>query len=188
MGLFDFFKEEPAKIDYETVGKIINGVVEKLNEYMIDVPEVVLDQTKQKNLLKEDGTIDNKYRINLASYYCAILEWYCSNKRASEGIVKYIDDTFPFMDKKIAQDMFNKSADQSKKAEHAFLHFTESLMNLQIATHVKRMNGSSRTIAVAKMPEAMGDTVLNEYFNQKCSDFNRTLLRESLNKIIEISK
>lgn len=187
MGLFDFFKEEQNQIDYDSIGTVINGVLEKLNEYMIDVPEVILDQEKEKNLLKDDGTIDKKYAIDLASYYCAILIWYSSNKKASDGLVKYVDEHYPAFERKMAEEMFEKSQDKSKKTEHALFHLTESLLNLQIATNIKRMEGSSKTISTTKMPEVLGDTILNEYFNQKCSSYNRALLKESLSAVLDIA-
>ena len=117
MGLFDYFGEWKSQIDYDSIGAIIDGVLEKLNEYMIDVPEIIIDQEKGKNLLLDDGTIDKIYVIDLASYYCAILIWYSYNKKASDGLVKYVDKHYPAFERKRAEHMLEMSQDKSKTAE-----------------------------------------------------------------------
>lgn len=189
MAIFDMFYDNKVKqIDLDKIGRLIDGVVIKLNEYMIDQPEIVLDQSKNKDLLNKEGKIDNNFRVGLASFYCAILKWYCSNKKASDDIVKYVDNNYPILDKTTAKQLWENSQDKSKKAEHAVFHITESIMNLQIATYIKRMDNSTETIPTHKMIDSLGDVVINERFNQKCSEYNSTLLRESVKHVIEMSK
>lgn len=183
MGIFSFLKEEQNQIDYERIGEIISGVAERLEEYAKDVPEVVIDPDKKS--LAPEGEVDNSTKMALGIYYCSILEWYSSNRRASNGIMNYCDEHFPMIDRKTVENLAGKIP--GKNAEY-YLHVTKIAMGAGIDVAVKWMNEASRNIPTVKMPEAFGEVFINEKLNQKCTDFNKTLLSESLNQILEICK
>lgn len=177
-------KDIDKKIDYSKIGKIIDFVTIKLNNYMIDCPNVLLDPNKQTNLLDADNnSIANTYKVELGIYYAGMLVWYSSNNEAANGIIAWCNENTPLMPKEMAKELMAK--DPKKKVD--FLNSTKILMDLGV-TNYQRKIAATKNVSVFEIPKAAAGEMLNVHFNQKMSDYNTTLVVESFNKILKITK
>lgn len=172
------------EIDYTKIGKIIDFITIKLNNYMIDVPEILLNGNEYTNLLAADRkTIDNQFKIDLGTYFAGMVMWYSSNKKASDGIIEYCNENTPLMPKEMVADLMRKNPN----AKVNLMDTTKHLMALGVATYQRRI-ASTKNISVFEIPKACAGNLLNEYFNQKVSDYNLTLVVEGFNKVSRIIK
>lgn len=173
-----------TKVDYEKIGEIIDFVTTKLNDYMINEPSIILNADKQTDLLSADKTsIDNQYKVYLAAYYAGMLIWYSSNKVVSDGIIEYCNENTPLLPKELVTKLMKSDA----KNKSNLFDYTKHLMDLYVASYQKRIAGT-KELSVYEIPGACAGELLNERFNQKVSDYNSTLVVESFNRVLNISK
>lgn len=172
------------EIDYSKIGKIIDFITIKLNNYMINVPEILLNNNEYTNLLSADRkTIDNQFKIELGTYFAGMVMWYSSNKKASDGIIEYCNKNTPMVPREMAEELMIKVP--STKVN--LLDTTKHLMALGVIIYQRRI-AATKNISVFEIPKACARILLNEHFNQKVSDYNLTLVVEGFNKVSRIIK
>ena len=162
----------------DTVCQIIstvNDVFNSLNEYMLEHQEVVLDSSKQKRLDKDEKGVDitNTSKCYLVSYYCAVIEYWSGKKDLSNKLIEYCNTYCSIIDNLNMKNTQNKLKD-----------FTKHVLELNTAAYIKRMNATKER-NLNESITLLGENFLNENFNQKCSDYNITILKNSANKILE---